>query len=97
VIVGGRTLADTDVRRWRQSIGYVPQDTFLLHDTVRANLLWARPGATESEMWAALDQAAAGDFLRRDFAHSTRAAPVGRGLAFGTTIAGHCYESKPSF
>ena len=64
VTVGGRTLADADVRRWRQSIGYVPQDTFLLHDTVRANLLWARPGATEAEMWAALDQAAAGDFLR---------------------------------
>jgi ATP-binding cassette subfamily C protein len=64
VIVGGHTLDDSDVRRWRQSIGYVPQDTFLLHDTVRANLLWARPGATEHEMWTALDRAAAGDFLR---------------------------------
>lgn len=64
VTLDGRTLADAEVRRWRQSIGYVPQDTFLLHDTVRANLLWARPGATEAGMWTALDRAAAGDFLR---------------------------------
>ena len=64
VRVDGRVLADDDLRAWRRSIGYVPQDTFLLHDTVRANLLWARPAATETEMWAALEQAAAAGFLR---------------------------------
>ena len=64
VSIDGHVLADGDVRAWRRSIGYVPQDTFLLHDTVRANLHWARPDATEQEMWLALDQASAGDFLR---------------------------------
>jgi ATP-binding cassette subfamily C protein len=64
VIVGDTVLADADVRRWRASIGYVPQDSFLLHDTVRANLLWARPGASEDSMWHALERAAAATFLR---------------------------------
>jgi ATP-binding cassette subfamily C protein len=64
VLVGGATLVDADVRRWRASIGYVPQDPFLLHDTVRANLLWARPDASEAGMWRALERAAAAPFLR---------------------------------
>jgi ATP-binding cassette subfamily C protein len=48
--------------RWCHSIGYVPQDPFLFHDTIRANLLWAVPDATESEMKRALAHAAA-DFV----------------------------------
>ena len=36
------------------------QDTLLFHDSVRANLLWARPDATEPELAAALDAAQAG-------------------------------------
>jgi ATP-binding cassette, subfamily C, bacterial len=64
VSVDGRPLRDSDVGNWRRSIGYVPQDSFLLHDTIRANLLWARPGSTEAEMWAALGAASAADFVR---------------------------------
>jgi ATP-binding cassette, subfamily C, bacterial len=50
---------------WREGIGYVAQDTFLFHDTVRANLLWARPGATENELRGALRKAAADEFVAR--------------------------------
>jgi len=64
VLVDGRPLTDDDLPAWRRSIGYVPQESFLLHDTVRANLLWARPGATDDEIWKALERAAAADFLR---------------------------------
>jgi ATP-binding cassette subfamily C protein len=64
LLVDDRPLSDRDIAAWRQSIGYVPQDSFLLHDTVRANLLWAKPDATESEMWAALERAEAAGFLR---------------------------------
>lgn len=64
VLVDDRPLESGDGQRWRRSVGYVPQDGFLLHDTVRANLLWARPDATESQMWAALEQAAAAAFVR---------------------------------
>ncbi|MEO5896080.1 MAG: ABC transporter ATP-binding protein [Vicinamibacterales bacterium] len=64
VLIDGRPLADADVSAWRRSTGYVPQESFLLHDTVRANLLWAKPDASDSEMWTALERAAAADFLR---------------------------------
>jgi ATP-binding cassette subfamily C protein len=64
LLVDGRELGEGDVGAWRRSIGYVPQDSFLLHDTIRANLAWANPCATEAEMWDALERAAATAFVR---------------------------------
>ena len=52
------------IRSWRDQIGYVAQDTFLFHDSVRANLLWAQPEATEEEMWRALRLASADGFVK---------------------------------
>jgi ATP-binding cassette subfamily C protein len=63
ILIDGEPLAGSRLHAWRQSIGYVPQETFLFHDTVRANLLWARPEATESEVRAALRAAAAAEFV----------------------------------
>jgi ATP-binding cassette subfamily C protein len=48
---------------WRGMIGFVPQETFLFRGTVRDNLLWSKPSASEAELWEALDCAAA-DFVR---------------------------------
>ncbi|HUL73816.1 MAG TPA: ABC transporter ATP-binding protein [Vicinamibacterales bacterium] len=62
VLVDGRPLEDRQVSAWRQRIGYVPQDTFLLHDTVRANLRWASPAATDADLDRAL-AAASADFV----------------------------------
>lgn len=59
----GRPLGRDDVRGWRDHIGYVAPDTFLFHDTIRANLKWARADAGEDEMLAALRQASAFDFV----------------------------------
>jgi ATP-binding cassette subfamily C protein len=56
------TNLDSRLRSWRSSIGYVAQDTFLFNDTVRANLKWAAPDATEKEMLSALSAASA-DFV----------------------------------
>ncbi|MEA2843888.1 MAG: ATP-binding cassette, subfamily bacterial, partial [Actinomycetota bacterium] len=64
VIVGGQPLTADNLRAWRAGVGLVPQDPFLFHDTVRANLLWARPDATDDELWEALQTAAARDFVR---------------------------------
>ncbi|MBI2424766.1 MAG: ABC transporter ATP-binding protein [Candidatus Hydrogenedentes bacterium] len=64
VLIDGVPLMQAETHRLRQAIGYVPQDTFLFHDTVRANLLWARPGAEEAALWEALETAAAADFVR---------------------------------
>lgn len=65
IAIDGLPLATTDARAWRRSVGYVPQDVFLLHDTIRANLLWARPDASEADMWEALEWAAAAGFVRK--------------------------------
>ena len=59
----GRSLGPEGVRGWRDQIGYVAPDTFLFHDTIRANLKWARPEASEDEMLAALRQASVLDFV----------------------------------
>lgn len=47
---------------WRQRVGYVTQDTFLFHDTVRANIQIAREGAGDAVILEAL-QTAAGGFV----------------------------------
>jgi ATP-binding cassette, subfamily C, bacterial len=65
VLVDERPLRAEQRRAWRSKIGYVPQDTFLFHDTVRENLLWARPGASDGEIREALRLAAAEDFVSR--------------------------------
>ena len=61
--VDGALLAGEVRRRWRGSVAYLPQDPHLFHETLRTNLLRARPGATEAELWRALRQAAAADFV----------------------------------
>ncbi|WP_061079767.1 ABC transporter ATP-binding protein [Nocardiopsis alborubida] len=59
---GAVRLAGTDVRDLsfasvRATLGMVTQDGHLFHETVRANLSLARPGATEEELWDALRRA----------------------------------------
>ena len=58
------TLLDQNLcHAWRKRIAYVPQETFLFPDTIRANLSWANPAVSEDEMLEALDWFA-GDFVR---------------------------------
>mgnify|MGYP002620054131 FL=1 len=64
VRLGGADLADLGPARTRQRLSLVDQRADLLSTTVRANLLLARPDATESQLWQALEQARAADFVR---------------------------------
>jgi ATP-binding cassette subfamily B protein len=62
VTAGAVRISGIDVRRAtmqsvRDSVGVVTQDPHLFHDTLRANLLYARPEATEAEVLEALRQA----------------------------------------
>jgi ATP-binding cassette, subfamily C, bacterial len=59
VLVDGAELTPQSARAWRRHVGYVAQDTVLFHDTVRANLRWAKPDASEKEMRESLSLAAA--------------------------------------
>ncbi|MBS1817535.1 MAG: ABC transporter ATP-binding protein [Acidobacteria bacterium] len=54
IVIDGRTRT-----AWRRSVGYVEQDAVLLNDTVRVNLQWAAPHASEADMRLALARAAA--------------------------------------
>ncbi len=64
VTVDGATLEGSAVAAWRRSIGYVHQDTFLFHDTIRENLRLVRREATDDEIDEAL-RAAAAEFVYR--------------------------------
>ncbi len=50
--------------RWRKSIGYVTQESFLFNDTIRNNLLWTKPGVSEEELWEALKKASADEMVK---------------------------------
>jgi ATP-binding cassette subfamily C protein len=65
VLIDEQPLESGRVSAWRGQIGYVNQDTFLFHDTVRANLLWAQPDASEDDLWHVLRLAAADEFVGR--------------------------------
>ncbi|MCW8378776.1 ABC transporter ATP-binding protein [Streptomyces justiciae] len=64
VRVGDEDIRDLTARSLRETIGMVTQDGHLFHDTVRANLLLARPTATEAELWDALRRARLDDLVR---------------------------------
>lgn len=59
LLLDGQALGPAAMRLWRGHVGYVGQDTVLFHQSVRENLLWARPGANEDELREALQLAAA--------------------------------------
>lgn len=61
--VDGVPLADVDLGRWRRRIGYVPQETVLLHDTVIRNVTLGRPGVGPEEVREALEDAGALAFV----------------------------------
>lgn len=64
VRVGGEVLTGAWREGWRREIAYVPQDGFLMHDSVRANLLWLSPQAGEADMWHALTLAVLDEAVR---------------------------------
>lgn len=57
VRIGGTDVRDLTAASLRATLGMVTQDGHLFHDTVRANLLLARPTATDEELWDALGRA----------------------------------------
>ncbi len=62
VLLDGVRLDGERLAAWRDQIGYVPQSTFLLHDTIRRNLLWALPSASATDLQEALQLASADGF-----------------------------------
>ncbi len=62
--IDGIDVRDASFASLRRKIGVVTQDAHLFHDTIRANLLYARPEATEAELVVALEAAQILPFIR---------------------------------
>ncbi|MEZ7003494.1 ABC transporter ATP-binding protein [Streptomyces sp. AD55] len=63
VLVGGHDVRELTLDSLRAAIGLVPEDSFLFSDTVRANIAYGRPGASDEEVEAAARAARAHDFI----------------------------------
>ena len=65
LLVNGRDLRTVDLDAWRARIGLVTQETQLFAGTLRANLQFSRPDASDAECLVALEQASATPILAR--------------------------------
>lgn len=63
VLVGGHDVRELTTESLRAAIGLVPEDSFLFSDTVRANIAYGRPDATEEQITAAARAAQADRFI----------------------------------
>jgi ATP-binding cassette subfamily C protein len=63
ILIDNVPLEEVDLRQWRRMIGYVPQESFLLHETVLWNVTLGDPEVNEAEAEAALRAAGAWEFV----------------------------------
>jgi ATP-binding cassette, subfamily B, multidrug efflux pump len=82
VLVGGVDVRELDPDILWQRIGLVPQRPYLFTGTVASNLRYGKPDATDTELWTALEVAAAADFVT---AMGGLDAPIAQG---GTNVSG---------
>jgi ATP-binding cassette subfamily B protein len=64
VRLGDRDVRDVSLQSVEDRVGYVTQDAHMFHDTIGANLRYARPEATDDEIWTALGSAQVADLVR---------------------------------
>ncbi|MGW4530438.1 ABC transporter ATP-binding protein [Nocardia sp. NPDC004340] len=63
VLLGGKDVRELTGQSIQDTVGLVTQDGHLFHDSIRANLLLARPEATEDDLWDALRRARLRDLI----------------------------------
>lgn len=64
ILLDGVDLKEFDPESIAQVVSVVAQESYLLHASVRENLLWAAPTATEAELWQALEAAQIAELVR---------------------------------
>jgi ATP-binding cassette subfamily B protein len=64
VRVGGQDVRDVTLQSLEDTVGYVTQDAHMFHDTIAANLRYARPGADDQQLWDALGAAQIATLVR---------------------------------
>jgi ATP-binding cassette subfamily B protein len=63
IVIDGQIISDVSRRSLRQQTAYVGQDVYLFRDTIRENIAFGKPGATDAEIIAAAKAACAHDFI----------------------------------
>jgi ATP-binding cassette subfamily B protein len=64
VRIGGVDVRDLTLQSLREAVGVVTQDAHMFHTTIAENLRYAKPDATDDQLWAAVDAAYIGDLVR---------------------------------
>ncbi len=64
ILFGDTPIQDLTLRSLRGAIGVVPQHATLFQGTIRSNLLWGNPDATDQDLWNALEIAQAAEIVR---------------------------------
>ena len=64
VRIGGQDVRDVTMQSLRDAVGVVTQDAHMFHDSIRANLVYAAPEATDEQLWEALEAAQVGALVR---------------------------------
>jgi ATP-binding cassette, subfamily C, bacterial len=54
ILVDGKPLEGHALHSWRRSVGYVPQESLLFHETLADNMRWASPESSDEDIWEAL-------------------------------------------
>jgi ATP-binding cassette subfamily C protein len=83
LLIDGLPLSEDQRLRWRSSVAYVPQETFLFNDSIRNNLRWGDPEADDATLRTALEQAAAEFVLDLPLGLDTPVGDDGRRLSGG--------------
>ncbi len=63
ITVDGRPLSELDLRQWRHMLGYVPQETLLLHESIRWNITFGDPAVTDADVEQAVRDADLWDYV----------------------------------
>lgn len=82
--IDGHDLTDVTINSLRRQMGVMTQDNFIFHGTVRENIMYGKPDATEEEMIAAAKSVNAHDFIMKmEKGYDTELKGQGAGLSIG--------------
>ncbi len=84
ILIDGHDLTDVTISSLRRQMGVMTQDNFIFHGTVKENILYGKPDATEEEMIAAAKAVNAHDFIMKmEKGYDTELKERGAGLSIG--------------
>lgn len=101
VKIGGQELSELSEESLMKNLTYISHQSYLFKGTVRENLLAARPGASDGELWAVLERVKLADFLKGekglDTALAEKASNLSGGQCQGLALARALLHDSPVY